>query len=335
MISRKIVMKKQFNGTPTLEDFEILEEPLNVIQDGEILTQAEWHSVDPYMRMVSVGLKDGEIMPGRQIARVLQSKTTAVPEGSLVMGNFGWRDLTVYKPEADVNYDNFYVLQEMKGLPESFALGAVGRIGNTAFFGLTELCSPKEGDTLVVSAAAGAVGSVVGQIGKIKGCKVIGFAGSDEKLNWMKNDLGFDHVFNYKTINIDEALKLAAPQGVDCYFDNVGGEFTYHVMNNMNLYGRIALCGAISSYNSDKSKPYTIPVNYHNWIYKQIKIEAFVVTRWKSRWLEGITQLRDWVLEGKLQIKETVVVGFENMPSAFISLFKGDNIGKIIVKSSP
>nr|CAH7767876.1 unnamed protein product [Callosobruchus chinensis] len=202
---------------------------------------------------------------------------------------------------------------------------------NTAYFGFLELCQPKEGETVVVSGAAGAVGSIVGQIAKIKGCKVIGIAGSEEKGRWLVDELGFDHFINYKTQDIKAELKKLAPKGVDCYFDNVGGETTNNVMVNMNLFGRISMCGAISGYNGAPGKSSSIvqfPI-----VQKQLKVEGFIVTRWANRWMEGIDQLAKWIKEGKLKYRETVTDGFENMPKAFIDMLKGGNTGKAVVKA--
>ena len=256
MQARKIVITQRFQGAPKLSDFKIVEETLPPLQDGEILCKAEWLTVDPYMRAGADRLKPGEQMMGGQVARVLKSRSAEFPEGSQVVGNFGWRDLTITKvlPKEQMSIMTFHAMPDMKGLPDSYALGCLGMPGNTAYFGLSKICQPKAGETLVVSAAAGAVGSLVGQIGKIYGLKVIGYAGSDDKVEWLKS-LGFDHAYNYKTEDLPKTLKESAPQGVDCYFDNVGGEFAFHVTRAMNPFGRISLCGAISVYNKDASKP--------------------------------------------------------------------------------
>jgi prostaglandin reductase 1 len=333
-VARKIVIAKRFQGAPKPTDFEIVEEALpETIQDGEILCKAEYLTVDPYMRGAANSVPLGSSLPGSQVARVVKSRNSEFPEGTQVVGNFGWRDLTIYKPQPGANDPtSIYRMPDMKGLPDSYALGCVGMPGNTAYFGFLRLCEPKAGDTVVVSAAAGAVGSLVGQIAKIKGCKVLGFAGEEHKLNWMKNDLGFDHVFNYKTVDLHKTFQEFAPQGIDSYFDNVGGEFTYHVMRNMNFMGRISLCGAISVYNKDPAKLPLVPLDYMSLIYKQIRMEGFMVMRWKSEWFDGLNQMRDWILEGKLNVQETVKKGFENMPQAFIELLEGKNVGKMIVK---
>jgi len=280
----------------------------------------------------------GDQMPGGQVARVVKSRCPEFPEGSQVVGYFGWRDLTVYKvdPKGPRSYTTIHKMPTMKGLPDSYALGCMGMPGNTAYFGLLDICHPKAGETLVVSAAAGAVGSLVGQIGKVKGCKVVGFAGSEDKLTWMKKDLGFDHAINYKTCgDLDAVFKQVCPEGIDCYFDNVGGEFIYHVVHNMKDFGRISQCGSVASYNKEQDPNSLImePFDYPNFRVRQIKLEGFNVKRWENRWFEGIHQIRDWILEDKLRIQETVADGFEKMPQAFIDLLDGKNIGKQIIKA--
>ncbi|KAJ8947805.1 hypothetical protein NQ314_008548 [Rhamnusium bicolor] len=200
--------------------------------------------------------------------------------------------------------------------------------GNTAYFGFLEICTPRVGETVVVTSAGGAIGSHVGQIAKIKGCKVIGITGSDEKGKWLVDELGFDHFINYKTTDVDTALTKVAPEGVDCYFDNVGGDLSSIILRHMNAFGRISLCGVISAYNEDiKASTIQRPLISFN-----LKMEGFVVSRWTDRLNEGIQQNLKWIKEGKLKYRETVYTGFENTFTAFTDLFKGVNIGKAIVK---
>lgn len=215
-------------------------------------------------------------------------------------------------------------------LSPSLGIGCLGMPGNTAYFGCLEICKPKAGETFVVTAAAGSVGSLVGQIAKLKGCCVVGFAGSDEKCQWLENELGFDKAINYKKGDMTKALKEAAPNGVDCYFDNVGGELSAIIINQMNLRGRVAACGAVSEYNSENE----VKVNsiQKTLILKQLKIEGFVVYRWADRWMEGIEQILLWIKEGKVKYQETVTEGFENLPKAFIEVLQGRNTGKAVVK---
>lgn len=203
---------------------------------------------------------------------------------------------------------------------------------NTAYFGFLEICEPKIGETVVVSGAAGAVGSLVGQIAKIKGCTVIGIAGSDDKCEWLKTDLGFDHVINYKKEDIAKSLHAAAPNGVDCYFDNVGGEMSSTVLSQMNLFGRISCCGSISSYNFDSNDRPKVTVIQNSVVFKQLKMEGFIVSRWNNRWMEGIRQMLKWIKDGKIKFNETFTEGFENIPTAFIEMLQGKNVGKAVVK---
>jgi len=341
MLAKKFVLASKVVGAPKLTDFILSEEALPTkLKDGEILAKAEWLSVDPYMRVRSMNtMPVGDQMPGSQVARVLKSRCPEFPEGCRVVGYFGWRDLTVYKvdPNGPRGYTTIYELPEMKGLPDSYALGCMGMPGNTALFGFLEICQPKADETVVVSAAGGAVGSLVGQIAKIKHCKVVGVAGTEDKLAWMKNELGFDHVINYKTCeDLDAVFKKVCPEGIDCYFDNVGGEFVYHVVHNMNDFGRISQCGSVSSYNKilDPNSLIMEPFDYPQFRTRQIKLEGFNVSgRWPNQWFDGIEQMRDWILEGKIKIRETITDGFEEMPQAFIDLLNGKNIGKQIIKA--
>ncbi|XP_026473340.1 prostaglandin reductase 1-like [Ctenocephalides felis] len=285
------------------------------------------------MRAYMIRYPVGVTMIGAQVAKILVSRNPKFPVGRFVCGDFGWTTHTIMgQNKKEGMMTEPYLLPELGGISPSLCLGALGMPGNTAYFGFLEICQPKEGETVVVTGAAGAVGNHVGQLAKIKGCKVIGFAGSDEKCNWLKNDLGFDHALNYKTVDAAKALKEAAPNGVDCYFDNVGGELSSIIMNQMNLYGRISVCGAISAYNADVTKVPTAPIVQPTLIFKELKMEGFLVTRWISRWMEGIGKNAALIAEGKLKVRETVTDGFENTPQAFIDMLRGSNTGKAVVK---
>uniref|UniRef100_A0A4W5K7X0 15-oxoprostaglandin 13-reductase n=1 Tax=Hucho hucho TaxID=62062 RepID=A0A4W5K7X0_9TELE len=200
----------------------------------------------------------------------------------------------------------------------------------TALYGLEEVCEIKKGETLLVNAAAGAVGSVVGQIAKIKGCRVVGCAGTDTKVSYLK-ELGFDQVFNYKTVtSLEESLRESAPHGYDCYFENVGGKFSSVVMPQMREYGRIAVCGSISMYND--TTPQTGPYVHTYMIFKQLRMEGFLCARWKNKHQQSLRRLMAWMTEGKLRCSEHITSGFNNMPAAFMGMLQGDNIGKAVVK---
>lgn len=214
----------------------------------------------------------------------------------------------------------------------SLGLGHLGMPGVTAYFGFLDICQPKQGEVVVVSGAAGSVGNLVGQIAKIKGCTVIGIVGSDDKCEFIKKECGCDHAINYKTENVTAALKKHAPKGVDCYFDNVGGEISAEVISRMREFGRISICGAVSVYNLPPQKWPKLPVMQPLFVLKQLKMEGFHVTRYTDRWFEGLTQLKKWTEEGKIKYYETTVEGFEKTPQAFIDVLNGLNTGKAVIK---
>ncbi|XP_072386097.1 prostaglandin reductase 1-like isoform X1 [Diabrotica undecimpunctata] len=328
---KRFVLQKVFEGFPKESDFKVEEYELPPVKNGEFLAEAMYLSVDPYMRAyVSNSSMIGTTMIGSQVAKILESKNPKFPPGKYVVGYFGWQTHTVASGERAGNTFPPFLIPDLGELPISLALGVLGMPGNTSYFGFLELCQPKQGETVVVSGAAGAVGSHVGQIAKIKGCTVIGIAGSDEKGKWLTEELGFDHFINYKTANIPEELKKAAPKGIDCYFDNVGGEISSAVLHQMNLYGRISVCGSIANYN-DTTRA-VAPVVQPSIVFKQLKMEGFIATRWENRWMEGIKQNLEWVKQGKVKYHETVTEGFDNMFKAFTGMLKGENTGKAIVK---
>ncbi|KAJ8923381.1 hypothetical protein NQ315_001939 [Exocentrus adspersus] len=308
--AKAFIFEKQFDGFPKESDVKLVEEKLPPLRDGEFLAEALYLSVDPYMRAYSVRTKPGKTFMGSQVARVIESKNSKHPVGQYVVGEFGWRTHTISTGEKLPNgFPGAWAIPDFsKKLPLSLALGVLGMPGNTAYFGLLELCQPKPGETLIVSGAAGAVGSIVGQIGKIKGCKVIGVAGSDEKGKWLVHELGFDHFINYKTDNIRLKIKEYAPDRIDCYFDNVGGELSSTILLYMNLFGRIAVCGAISGYN-EKHPPKATMVQYPV-TFSQLRMEGFIVHRWLDRWFEGIEQNMKWIQEGKLKYRGDGYGGF-------------------------
>ncbi|XP_009675079.1 prostaglandin reductase 1 [Struthio camelus] len=320
-------LKKHFEGFPKTSDFDLKTIELPKLKDGEVLLESVFLSVDPYMRPYSQrDMKEGDIMLGTQVARIIESKNPAFVVGAFVVANGGWRTHFIS------NGKDLRCLPSSwpESLPKSLALGTVGMPGLTAYFGLLEVCKMKPGETLLVNAAAGAVGSVVGQLAKIGGCKVVGCAGSDEKVAYLKK-IGFDEAFNYKTVtSLEEALHKASPNGYDCFFDNVGGEFASVAIHQMRKYGRIAVCGAISLYND--SVPQKGLYVQFPMILKELQMEGFIVHRWSNRWEEGQKALLKWVLQGKIKYHEQITEGFENMPAAFIGMLKGENLGKAIVK---
>ncbi|KFQ32123.1 Prostaglandin reductase 1 [Mesitornis unicolor] len=336
MVTAKVwVLKKHFEGFPKTSDFNLKKIELPDLKDGELLLESVFLSVDPYMRPYSQrDMKEGDIMIGTQVAKIVESNNPAFKMGAFVVAGSGWRTHFI----SDGKDLQLLPSSWPESIPKSLALGTVGMPGLTAHFGLLEVCKVKPGETVLVNAAAGAVSSVVGsslKLGNVfllslQGCKVVGCAGSDDKVAYLK-DIGFDEAFNYKTVrSLDEALHKASSDGYDCFFDNVGGEFSSIAINQMKKYGRIAVCGAISLYND--TVPQKGPYPQVPMIFKELQMEGFIVSRWNNRWEEGLKALLKWVVEGKVKCHEKVTEGFENMPAAFIGMLKGDNIGKAVVK---
>jgi NADPH-dependent curcumin reductase CurA len=301
------------------------------IQSGEVLLRTNYVSVDPYLRGRMNDAKSyippfelQRPISSGIIAEVVESDHASLSKGDYVSGMLEWKEYQKSDGQGLTKVDTTNV-------PQSAYLGVLGLTGLTAYLGLTEIGKPKKGETLVVSGAAGAVGSVVGQIGKILGCRVVGIAGTDEKVEMLKSDFGFDAAINYNTTsNIAEALAAACPDGVDVYFDNVGGAISDAVLFNINKFARMVICGAISVYN-ETSLPKSISVQPFL-VKNSALMQGFIVSNYAAKFPEAITQLGSWLQEGKLTYTETVVEGFEQIPQAFIDLFDGKNTGKMVVK---
>ncbi|XP_045768622.1 prostaglandin reductase 1-like [Maniola jurtina] len=332
--ARKYVVIKHFEGVPHRDDFKIVEYELPSLEDGEILVKTEWVSVDPYLRIYNKMLPVPFDQFSPQIGLIEESKHSQYPVGTRLVTHKGWCDHSIIDMNAPAtnHIEAIYKIPDMNGMSPSLGVGAMGYSGLSAYFGFLEICKPKAGETVVVTAAAGGVGSLVGQIGKIKGCRVIGFAGSDDKVNWLEKDLGFDKAFNYKTVDVKKVLKEAAPNGIDCYFDNVGGEMSSIIISQMNDFGRVSVCGSISVYNEDHVNLPKASVLQLDIVKKQLKIEGFLCNRWEKRYSEAFTDLGQWIKSGKLKYREHVTEGFDNIFDAFIELFHGQNIGKAVVK---
>lgn len=329
MKAKKWILVKHFEGEPKDEDLQLVEEDLpDELKENEILLEAVYLSVDPYMRPYSKRFTPPFPMFGEQLAKVIKTRNGQFPLGSVVLSHAGWKSHFISKGD-DLSWISF----DLNGTSHSHCLGALGMPGATAYFGLLKLTEPKAGETVIVNGAAGAVGSIVGQLAKIKGCKVIAFVGSDDKLNWCKNDLKFDHVFNYKKVNFSEAISSVAPDGADIFFDNVGGEY-YHTIINKHLkrYARVSLCGSIENYNELQPKLY--PATNWKILQNEIKVQGFIVNTFKKDWPEAFTEMNQYIKDGRLKTQETVYEGFEKMREAFFGLFKGENTGKAIVKAS-
>ena len=330
--NRKIILKSRPDGYPELSDFELVEEPIPQPGEGEVLVKSSWMSLDPYMRgrmrdveSYAPSLQLGDVIVGGAVGRIVESRTPAFSVGEIVEGRLGWQGYAV-SDGSDLSR-----VDPALG-PISTALGILGMPGMTAYFGFLDVCNPTPGDTVVVSAASGAVGQVVGQIAKIMGCYVVGTAGSPEKIDYIVNELGFDVGINYKTENVAEALAAACPLGVDVYFDNVGGPVTDAVMENLADFARIAICGQISQYNL--AEPELGPRNIRNLNVHQARMEGFLVFHYANRYDEGRRRIARWIREGKMKYKEDVVEGIENAPAAFIGMMRGENFGKLLVKVS-
>ncbi len=331
--NRKITLAARPQGWPKESDFKLEEEPVGEPGEGEVLIRVIYLSVDPYMRgrmndrkSYAPPVQIGQVMGGGAVGEVVASKHAGFKAGEIAMGDLGWQEYSIRKGEMLQKVDPSLA-------PISTSVGILGMPGMTAYFGLLDICDPKEGETLVVSGAAGAVGSLVGQIGKIKGCRVVGSAGTDEKVNLLTSEFGFDAAFNYKTTK-DYVAKLSelCPKGIDCYFDNVGGEMTDAVMLLMNQGARLSICGHISMYNAENIQ--TGPRLLALMIERMAKMQGFIVTQYARRFPEAQKAIAQWLKEGKIQYRETVTDGIENAPKAFIGMLQGANIGKQLVKIS-
>jgi NADPH-dependent curcumin reductase CurA len=332
MMATQIVLASRPKGLPTKENFKTETITNPEIKDGEVLIKGSFYSVDPYMRGRMNDAKSyvppfqvGAPIEGFVIGEIKESKSDDFKKGDIVKGNLPWATETVVASKAIKKIDTNLA-------PASYYLGILGMPGLTAYFGITDIGKPKQGDTLVISGAAGAVGIVAGQIAKLKGCKVVGIAGSDDKIKMLKEEFNFDEGINYKTTpNINEAIKKACPNGVDIYFDNVGGEISDAVISNINFHARIILCGQISLYNATEIPvgPRLQPIL----LTRSVLMQGFIVSNYQNNFSEGIQQLSQWVKEGKLKYKETIIDGFDKLPEALLGLFSGSNKGKMVVKA--
>lgn len=331
MQNKQILLASRPSGLPDVNNFRFVDAETPQPKDGQVLIRNRYLSVDPYMRGRMNERKSyvppfnlNEVITGGVVGDVIESRSPKFQPGDTVTGNLGWELYSVANANALRKVDPALA-------PVSTALGILGMPGLTAYFGLLDICQPKKGETVVVSGAAGAVGITVCQIAKIKGCRVVGIAGSDEKNRYLKDELQVDQTINYKSAgNMVQALKDAAPDGIDIYFDNVGGEISDAVMPLINKFARIAICGQISMYNLEK--PEMGPRVQPYLLVKSALMKGFIVTDYALRFAEGVTQLAKWLAVGKLKYSESIVEGFENTPGAFLGLFSGENLGKQLVR---
>ena len=332
LVNRRWTLASRPVGYPQESDFAIIEADVDDPQHGEILVRTLFLSLDPYMRgrmrdrrsyAVPVGI--GDVVVGEGVGRVIASQSDDVAVGDIVACQIGWQEYAVVPAHTARVVD-----PEMA--PISTALGVTGMPGLTAYHGLLAVGQPRPGETVLVSAASGAVGAVVGQIARMNGCRVIGTVGSDEKAAYCTDELGFDAAINYKTDDVFAKLAELARDGIDVYFDNVGGTVTDAAIENLALRGRVLVCGQISQYNLEE--PEMAPRNLWNLITKQARIEGFLVFNFQNDHEVARARLASWVRDGSLKYREDIVDGFEEAPRAFIGLMNGVNFGKLLVKMS-
>ncbi len=317
-------------GFPKRSDWKYAEEPVRDPRDGELLVKILYISLDPAMRgwmndsrsyAPPVGI--GEVMRALGLGRVALSKNPGFAAGDYVYGPLGVQEFSITEGKGLAKVDASIA-------PLPVYLGALGMTGMTAYFGLLDVCQPKPGETVVISGAAGAVGSVVGQIAKIKGCRAVGIAGGAEKCRYVAKDLGFDAAIDYKTEDVRKALATHCPKGVDVYFDNVGGEILDIVLTQLARGARVAICGAISQYNN--TTPIKGPSNYLSLLVNRASMKGFLVSDYAARYRGAATEMAGWIAGGKLKTREDIVEGLETFPETLLKLFKGENNGKLILK---
>ena len=331
-VSREIRLASRPKGIPTADNFALAQTELEPLQDQQVLVRNLYMSVDPYMRgRMNEGksyvpaFELGKPLDGGAVGEVIESRAREFKVGDAVTSNFGWREYFVASPK-----ELHPVSREVQ--PLSVYLGALGMTGMAAWAGLN-LVEVKTGDVIFISGAAGAVGNVAGQLAKLRGCRVIGSAGSMEKVRFLREECGFDIAFNYKVGPVLKQLNLEAPDGIDVYFDNVGGDTLEAALSALRVHGRIIACGGISGYNEEKPRPG--PSNLFNMITKRLTMKGLIVRDWLDRQSEFEKEVGAHYQAGKLKSLETVVVGIDQAVDAFIGLFDGKNVGKMVVKLSP
>jgi NADPH-dependent curcumin reductase CurA len=327
--NKRVVLASRPKGWVSEDNFRIESAPVPRPREGEVLVRNLWLSLDPYMRgrmndVKSYAAKQelDQVMIGGTVGEVIESKNPKFAAGDKVLGTLGWQ-------QYDVSDGKGLSKVDASRVPLSAYLGVLGMPGVTAWVGLLDICQPKSGETVVVSAASGAVGSVVGQIAKIKGCRAVGIAGGKAKCDYVVKELGFDACVDYKAGDVGDGLKAAVPAGIDCYFENVGGEILDAALRRMNPFSRIAVCGLISQYNA--TEPYGVKT-VQSILTNRIKVQGFIVSDRMELWPKALADLAGWLASGKIKYRETVTEGLENAPRAFIGLLKGENFGKQLVK---
>jgi NADPH-dependent curcumin reductase CurA len=333
-VNRRFLLRERPSGRIDDRTFELVEEAIPEIGDGEALVRTRWISLDPtnrawigetptYLPPVAIG----EVMRAGGLGEVVSSNSPDYAVGQLVQGRTGWQDYVVASPSAPMT-----AIPDIPGVSPSYFLGALGMTGLTAYVGMLDIGRPTPGETVVVSAAAGAVGSVAGQLAKIQGARVVGIAGGEQKCALLTEELGFDAAVDYKAPDWHSQLTSATPDGIDVDFENVGGEIMEAVFARLSVRARVALCGLISGYNDDAPASAAGPRNFGNLLIQRVHLEGFIVLDQFGRAREIVPQLARWMADGKLRAQETVVEGFEQLPVAINMLFDGHNTGKLVVK---
>ena len=327
MQNKRVLLASRPAGEVSEDNFRIDAAAVPAVGEGEVLVKNLWLSLDPYMRgrmsdakSYVKGVDIGEVMVGQTVGEVVDSKSKDFKAGDKVLTQLGWQQYGVAREVTKL---------DEKRAPLSYYLGVLGMPGMTAYFGLKEIGQPKPGETVVVSAASGAVGSVVGQLAKIWGCRAVGIAGGREKCDYVTRELGFDACIDYKAGNLSRELKEACPKGVDVYFENVGGEMLDTLLRSMNVFSRIVVCGLIAEYSV--TQPYGLKM-IRSVLVNRIKMQGMIVFDWKDRYGEAIKALGGYLGQGKLKYRESVIEGLENAPRGLIGLLKGKNFGKQLVK---
>jgi NADPH-dependent curcumin reductase CurA len=325
----KITLASRPHGWPSEDNFAVVEADVPEPRDGELLVRVHYLSLDPYMRgrmndakSYAAKVEIGDVMVGGTVGEVVSSKHPGFSPGDFVAANLGWQEYGV------TNGAGVYKVDPTRVALSQY-LGAVGMPGVTAYVGLLDIGQPKEGETVIVSAAAGAVGSVVGQLAKLRGCRAVGIAGGKTKCEYVVRELGFDACVDYKAKTFEEDLRAATPKGVDVSFENVGGAVMDSVLRRLNPFARIPLCGLVSQYN--ETELYGVK-GFAYLLVNRVKLQGFIVSEHASRWPDALRDLGTWVAEGKIKTRETIAEGIRSAPSAFLGMLRGENVGKQLVK---
>jgi NADPH-dependent curcumin reductase CurA len=330
-ICRSVVLKRRPKGEPEAGDFEIVETTIPDPAPGEVVTRTIWLSIDPYMRgrlreeqTYAVAIQIGEVMTGETVGEVIASAAPGFAAGDIVVGSRGWQTHSVTTADRLTKITK-------GGAPLSAYLGVLGMPGATAYAGVTEICKPKAGETFVVSAASGAVGSVAGQLAKRAGARVVGIAGGSEKCLWVQDSLGFDDCVDHRSMDLRRELRAACPNGIDGYFENVGGAVQAAVFEQLNPFARVAMCGMVSQYNETEMPP---GPNLGFVVGKRIQIQGFIVSDRPARMTEWRAMAEPLIAYGSLVYREDVIEGLENAPDALAGILGGRNFGKLLIRVS-